>query len=335
MAGDRTISASELTDVDKEAVLFCDQISRVIKDLIPDPNASKDFYDKYGKVSYTRDAGAGRGAGKLQRDALCTRGKTGQIPLSNRNFRWHPLLVSAVLPLQAKPIDRISIANEGGQKLLAFHVTLSNGSSEIFRGQNAHLLPETFAALPQHWDEVSAELRLFSKEDWSRNRCLIYALEACTVGEAVKTYLYLAISIALNVYDLDFEPLIKTLPPVIDGINTSFQTEISPQGLLSLEQSLRECPLCKKPYTEGLNEFRYEDRLITWQPSWTSSKRSEGEDDSLQVMHMNPLREDIPNHNAENVRFGHRWCNIAMTDHSIEETVSFFEYVNSKHSGDK
>jgi hypothetical protein len=335
MAGDRTVSASELTDRDKEAVLFCDQISRAIKSLIPDPNASKDFYDKYGKVSYTRDAGAGLGAGKLQRDALCTRGKTGQIPLSNRNFRWHPLLVTAALPIHARPIDKISVVNEGGQKLLAFHVTLPNGSSEIFRAQNAHLLPETFAALPEHWEGVSAELRLFSKEDWSRNRCLIYALESCKVGEAVKTYLYLAISISLNVYDVDFQLMIKALAPIIDQINASFQTAISTPVLLSLEQSLRECPLCKKSYTEGLSEFRYEDRLITWQPTWTSSKRSEGEDASLQVMHMNPLREDFPNHNADNVRFGHRWCNIAMTDHSIEETVSFFEYVNSKHSGEK
>jgi hypothetical protein len=31
------------------------------------------------------------------------------------------------------------------------------------------------------------------------------------------------------------------------------------------------------------------------------------------------------------VRYGHRWCNVAMTDHSVEETVDFMKAVVSAH----
>ncbi len=61
------------------------------------------------------------------------------------------------------------------------------------------------------------------------------------------------------------------------------------------------------------------------------NKRSEGEDQSLQLMHIEPLTEIEIRHHAGNVRFGHRWCNVAMTDHSVEETLNFMEYVLKAH----
>ena len=36
-------------------------------------------------------------------------------------------------------------------------------------------------------------------------------------------------------------------------------------------------------------------------------------------------------HNAKNARYGHRWCNIAMSDRSIEETLDFMEAVIKAH----
>jgi hypothetical protein len=92
-----------------------------------------------------------------------------------------------------------------------------------------------------------------------------------------------------------------------------------------------QCPLCLKTFSTGLEDFRFADRLVNWQPTWAASKRSEGEDSSTQIMHVVPLSENVSNHNASNVRFGHRWCNVAMTDHSIDETVKFFEYITDKH----
>ena len=53
----------------------------------------------------------------------------------------------------------------------------------------------------------------------------------------------------------------------------------------------------------------------------------------MQIMHIEPLNENIFKHNAKNVRFGHRWCNVAMTDHSIDQTLDFMQYIVKKHRG--
>ena len=51
----------------------------------------------------------------------------------------------------------------------------------------------------------------------------------------------------------------------------------------------------------------------------------------MQIMHIEPLVEGKMLHKAKNVRFGHRWCNVSMTDHSIEETVEFMDFIVRKH----
>lgn len=83
MATGRTISASFLTDLDKQILELCGAISQIISDCIPTAEEKKHFKENFGKLSKTRDAGAGRGGGKLQRDALCTRGVQEKV---NFNF---------------------------------------------------------------------------------------------------------------------------------------------------------------------------------------------------------------------------------------------------------
>jgi hypothetical protein len=73
-------------------------------------------------------------------------------------------------------------------------------------------------------------------------------------------------------------------------------------------------------------------REEVWQPSWRTAKRGEGEESSIQIMHVNPLIEREINHNAKNVRYGHRWCNVSMTDHSLDETLDFMEYIVKAHN---
>ncbi|MGC9014393.1 MAG: hypothetical protein ACP5KW_08495 [Thermoproteota archaeon] len=34
---------------------------------------------------------------------------------------------------------------------------------------------------------------------------------------------------------------------------------------------------------------------------------------------------------AGNTRYGHRWCNVVMTDHSVDETVEFMRAVIEAH----
>jgi hypothetical protein len=92
------------------------------------------------------------------------------------------------------------------------------------------------------------------------------------------------------------------------------------------------CPVCLEPLSSNLDKFRKEKRQDNWQASWKQNKRKEGEDSSIQVMHVNPLNEKSFMHTAANVRYGHRWCNVAMTDHSLAETLDFMVHVVRMHN---
>ena len=82
MAKGRTISASFLTNSDTKIIELCSQISENLTESIISSENKKEFKNDFAKISKnTRDAGAGRGGGKLQRDALCTRGIQGNAPL--------------------------------------------------------------------------------------------------------------------------------------------------------------------------------------------------------------------------------------------------------------
>ena len=66
----------------------------------PDEEAKKTSKRNTVKL-VTRDMVWDLGGGKIQRDAICTRGR--QRPFSNRNLRWHPLIVAENKPgLQEK-----------------------------------------------------------------------------------------------------------------------------------------------------------------------------------------------------------------------------------------
>ena len=100
----------------------------------------------------------------------------------------------------------------------------------------------------------------------------------------------------------------------------------------SQESDFMNCPVCKKSLSDNLEEFRTNERIKTWQPAWSPSKRSEGEDGSNQILHIEPLLETEIRHKVGKVKFGHRWCNVAMTDHSLDEALDFFEYIIRAHN---
>jgi hypothetical protein len=332
MAKHRTISPNSLTERDERVLSYCRQIGDALSLLISDPQGRRDFKDNYSKISLTRDAGAGRGGGKLQRDALCTRGKTDKTPLANRNLRWHPLILAADIPPYARPVKAISVRETAtGERTLVFEVQLEDDNIRLFDAADVHNLPDVFVALPEQWQEINHILQNFTDEDWSNNRCAISAMEYCTWEDGFETYASLALATAVEVYDVDFASGMVAVTRVFSTVNAAEATKFPTHKFPTDKSDAVSCPLCKKPFTEGLSEFRYADRLITWQPTWSTSKRSEGEDSSLQIMHVAPLSETVTNHNASNVRFGHRWCNVAMTDHSMAETLAFFNYVAGKH----
>lgn len=338
MAKGRTISANFLTDLDKKVLEFCGKISQEIFDALPNKDAKKHFKDTFGKISKTtRDAGSGLGGGKLQRDALCTRGISGSAPFSNRNLRWHPLVAAETLNEQtvedlvpfAKPIERIEIEGEDDAQTFVFIIKNKNNEKLAFPSDRVYLLPERFIVLPEHWSPHIEKLKFWKEPLWTQNSCIITAYEACNWQDAVEAYAILGISVAVNFYDVNFDEIYqKVVAVLLSNTESKFPSPLFP----SEREEVVNCPLCKVATSKNPANFKDRSRDKRWKPAWSGNKRGEGEDSSMQIMHVEPLIEIEMRHNAKNVRFGHRWCNVAMTDHSIDETVDFMEYIVKAHN---
>ena len=336
MAIGRTISASFLTKLDSRVIALCESISDSICEAISNEDKRKDFAKQYGKISKTRDGGAGLGGGKLQRDAVCTRGRTGKAPFSNRNLRWHPLVVAANKPPFAREIERIEIEGTGNTQTLSFVIKNLKGKEVKFLSDKAHEMPGRFVTLPKHWMPHIEKLKHWTSEGlWTQNSCVIAAQEACDWWDAVETYAILGIAIAVEFYGADLGELHGNVTKLLQGQTVdkkiSLPTNYFPNDITSFLQ----CPLCRRNVSETLENFRKSKRVETWQPAWRTSKQNEGDDSSIQIMHVNPLVEGEIWHRADNVRYGHRWCNVSMSDHSLDETLDFMEFVVSAHNRGK
>ncbi|HGJ65826.1 TPA: hypothetical protein ENS27_10610 [bacterium] len=332
MATGRTISASFLTDLDRQVIELCESISKTIYDSIPSNELKKEFLKEYGKISYTRDGGLGLAGGKLQRDALCTRGRQGKAPFSNRNLRWHPLIVAENRPIFAKEIERIEIQGEDEAQILIFIVKDSKGNEIGYTSDKVHEMPERFVVLPEHWFPHIENLRNWNDTLWTQNSCVIPALEACNWWDSVETYAVLGIALAVDLYGSDFGKLYNNIMKILSEQTIDESIEL-PTTLFPIDnEDIIRCPVCRLNISKGLEGFRKSNRGETWQPAWRSSKKEEGDDSSIQIMHINPLSESEIRHNSNNVRYGHRWCNVAMTDHSLDETLDFMEFVVRIHN---
>lgn len=329
MATGRTISASFLTDLDKQVLELCGTISQTILDFLPTAEAKKHFKENFGKLSKTRDAGAGRGGGKLQRDALCTRGVQGKAPFSNRNFRWHPLIIAHNSIPSAKLIKRIEIEGEDNLQTLVFVIEDTNGNEICFPSDKVHELPERYVVLPEHWLSHIEKLKLWNDLLWTQNSCIITAYEACDWQSAVESYAILGISVGVNFYNIDFTELYEK---VFQMLKLNTNSVLPGVNFPKDKDDIISCPLCKIFASQNPAKMVDRKRELRWKPDWAGNKRGEGEDSSMQIMHVEPLTEIEMRHNAVNVRFGHRWCNVAMTDHSIKETVDFMEYIVKAHN---
>lgn len=326
MATGRTISANSLTKEDEKIIKLCEKISLYIENEIKDDDLKQVFRNEYGKISFTRDGGAGRGAGKLQRDALCTRGMQGKAPYSNRNLRWHPLVIATTKHKYAKPIERIEIEGEDDAQTLFFVVNI-NGKEKRYPSEKVHELPERFITLPSHWNEHIEIIRHWNDVLWTGNSCIIPAYEACDWQNAVEAYAVLAISVAVNFFGLSFSKIYNSITEILKNQTIDKSIELPSKYFPKNKADIICCPLCKVPVADKPANLPEKNREDRYKFSFNGSKRSEGEDGSMQIMHVNPLIEKELLHCGNNVRYGHRWCNVAMTDHSIEETVDFMEYI--------
>lgn len=331
MAKGRTISASFLTEKDRKIIELCQKISNTILDILPE-DSRKRFKNDFGKISFSRDAGLGLGGGKLQRDGLCTRGISGKAPFSNRNLRWHPLVASESPISFAKEVERIEIEGEDHLQTLVFVVKNGEGIEQKYSSEKVHELPERFVALPEHWLPHIDRLKFWDEILWTQNSCIITAYEACNWQDAVESYAVLGVSVANNFFSADSKLIYEKVFEILANQTVDAKI-ISPSPLYPSDISdIINCPLCKVPASENLAKLIERKRENRWKPSWSGNKRGEGEDSSMQIMHVQPLTESEIRHNAQNVRFGHRWCNVAMTDHSVEETVDFMEYIVKAHN---
>ena len=330
MAQGRTVSANFLTEKDRKIIQICLEVGNTIIELINDSNERKRFKDTFSKISYTRDAGAGQGGGKLQRDALCTRGIQGKAPYSNRNLRWHPLIASKQPVPHAKEIESVEIEGEEEAQTLVF-IVLQEGERVAYPASRVHELPERYAVLPKHWQPHIERLKFCNDTLWTQNSCIITGYEACDWQDAVEAFAVLAISAATNFFNLKFEEVFMCVVETLQKQTTLLEMKLPRENFPKNEDDISRCPLCKVSVSASPANLPERKRDERWKPDWSANKRGEGEDASMQLMHIEPLTEIEIRHTAKNVRYGHRWCNVAMTDHSIEETLDFMEYIVKAH----
>jgi len=319
MAKGRTISAVELTEKDKKALEICRSISNTLANLITNTESKEDFIKNYGRVHLSRDAGLGRAGGKLQRDALCTRGRTDKAPYSNRNLRWHPLVVAMKTPDYAKEVEEVILDN----KSLVFVI-----EGELWYPKDVHKLPEVYCAPFDKWYAIKDELVQWTDDDWTNNSCVIPAMEYSTLQYSVETFAILGIAVVGSFYDVDPLKAYKSILEIFQEHNHKLSSEYPKEDEVS---ELMLCPLCRASLNSPPGNIALPDREEVFQPPWRKSKREEGEAESLQLFHTFPLRENQINHTPRLVRYGHRWCNVAMADHSVDETVDFMRAVVEAH----
>lgn len=326
MATGRTISANFITDKDKKIISLCEKISNLIISEIKDKNSQKEFLRDFARISYTRDAGAGVAAGKLQRDALCTRGRQGKAPFSNRNLRWHPLIVAANPVSYAKEIDKIIIEGKDESQTLVFVV---NGNR--YPSSKVHELNQKYVALSKLWMPHIDNLKHWSDNLWTQNSCVIPVLESCDWNDAVETYAVLGIAIGVEIYKANFKKVFNSIIDLLKKQSIDKKIKLPSKDFPNKKSDFVSCPMCMVSISGNQTNMPERRREAVWQPAWRKTKREEGEGSSIQIMHVNPLVEKTVNHNARNVRYGHRWCNVSMTDHSLEETLDFMEYIVKAH----
>ena len=318
----RTINAKQITSFDRSVIELCKKISDALKDLIVGTANKKDFYNTYGKVSFTRDAGSGRGGGKLQRDALCTRGTTGKFPISNRNLRWNPLVVSNEEVCYAKKASALRV---DGKKIIVDIV--DGGKTKSYDADNYFTLAGRYTVTSEMWDQFADLFKDWTDSDWGNNSFFIRAFEACEWYDAVETFCVLGIAVASEIYNADFMKCYSVVTNILSKQMVDPKIKLPTKRFPADREDICFDPIIKLPISGNLNDFRFSVREDVWKPSWQKSKRDEGDDSSIQITHVLPLVEKEIRHISSNVRYGFRWTNVAMTDHSVEETVAFMERI--------
>lgn len=320
MAKGRVISVRKLNRKDKIILESCEQISKLIMNKLPEVHQNE-FWNNYGKVHYSRDAGAGRSGGKLQRDALCTPGKGAKDPLSNRNLRWHPLVVANTIP---EGFNQCNLRIDNEEKTIYIVI---NG--EEWLPEDIYKLSKPYCLTPQEWSPYNDILNEWEMKDWNQNNMIILASEYSPWYDALETFAILGIIIGASFYNGNLEHLYQEVTEFLSKIELD-DINLPSDKFPSCDDKLLMCPICSASINGSIASLPKTDKQISWIAPWKSEKRAI-DDSELWTFHMNPLIESEVKHNAQNVRFGHRWCAISKSDHSISYYLDYMKRVLENH----
>jgi len=287
--------------------------------VVPD-SRRHEFETDWAKVSTKRrDAGAGVGGGALQRDAYCTRGRGGKAPFSNRNLRWHPVVAAQV---RADHFCEMQVKVHGDSLIFI------DQDGREWTVETVHELPAPHCIDSKSWNKISDQVKNWDYRAWTKNSCVIPALEYCSPDDALETYATLGVTAAF---------ICGASPEAAYDQAVAYLREFSGGSLPSARfpgreklRDLCQCPLCRQSVKEPPAGLRLPEREPIWKPPWLPTKRSEGESSAIQLMHLRPLVEREVRHTAENARYGHRWCNVAMADNDLDFAIDFFKEVASR-----
>lgn len=319
MAKGNTVSRGELTERDSDILRIAKDLGEALSNLVEGSDARKDFMLKYGRVHLSRDAGLGRAGSKLQRDALCTRGRTDKAPYSNRNLRWHPLIVAMETPSYAVEVEEVLTDD----KSLVFVI-----DGDLWYPKDMHKLPRVYCVPLDKWFPIKDELIHWSDNDWTNNSCVVPAMEYSTAEYSLETFAILGIATIFNFYNVPLHCAHGACLTVFKKRDYKPSSEFPSESEI---ENIGLCPLCLAPLNLPPARLELQDREEIFQPPWRSSKREEGKAESLQLFHTLPLQENRIHHTPRLVRYGHRWCNVSMADHSVVETVDFMRSVVEAH----
>lgn len=236
---------------------------------------------------------------KIKRDALCTRGDNRLTPYKNRARRWkYPIVLfpGEVAPAEWRRVN-IEVVRESEGDKVSFSIG-DEGWGKYF------LLEEWFRKLKDLPNEAKGAVGCYKigipyREAATEENCLIIA----------KTLAYQA----HRIFGEDHEYIAKEYPALAEAV-ARYRHLQGP-----------ECPLCK--------ELMSPDGFIEEQSdsSMPFAKQKESEDQVLQLFHIDPLRSGAFLHRPGNVSWGHRRCNLAVSQHTIDETLDWFEQVLKNH----
>jgi hypothetical protein len=331
------VSALELTEFDHKWLEIAKRLSSELGKLIHEEDKREEFFSKWAKIHFSRDAGVGRGGGKLQRDALCTRGRTDQSPFSNRNLRWHPLIIAQETPSWAITVEDISIL---GDKIYFVVNNRAYSSEEVYKLESKQSLGDylnepqittkkPYCAPYRLWENHRDSLEEWDDEKWTKNSCTIPVAEYSPAEYCIEVFALLAVAVLDNRFNVNYLTSLEVIMKVFKAVHYT-PTRQFHEAVNSIEDILL-CPLCKARLNEPPAGISPKARPPIFQPPWREPKREEGEPESTQLFHVEPLIETEIRHTPKLTRYGHRWCNVAMADRSLEETINFMEAVVKAH----